>query len=57
MTDSIAVLEDSYSEVVVNVMALMLKATNSTGDHLYFCNCEGESWQCQKRFEGAYSRD
>ena len=25
MTDSIAVLEDSYSEVVVNVMALALK--------------------------------
>ena len=73
MTDSITVLEDGYSEVVVNVMtpcvevaALLadvgrphMMTTNSTGDHLYFCNCEHETWQCfvyiAKRFEGAYS--
>ena len=29
MTDSIAVLEDGYSEVVVNVMALELKCSSS----------------------------
>ena len=66
MTDSklIAVLEDGYSEVVVNVMALELKCalladvgrprmmtTNSTGDRLYFCNCEREPWQWHKRSE------
>ena len=60
MTDSIVVLEDGYSEVVVNVMALSLLAdvgrphmmtTNSTGDRLYFCNYEHEPWQCHKRSE------
>ena len=54
MPGSSGVLEDRYSEVVVNVMALVLKwqlfslmwedhgmITNSTGDRLY---CEHEPW-------------
>ena len=67
MTDSIAVLEDGYSEVVMNarveVAALLadvgrphMMTTNSTGDRFYFCNCEHEPWQCHKRsktLEGA----
>ena len=70
MTDSIAVLEDGYSEVVVNVMAPQVEVaalladvgrprmmtTNSTGDRLYF---EHEPWHgsviiVAKLFEGAY---
>ena len=26
-----------------------MMTTNSTGDRLYFCNCEHEPWQCHKR--------
>ena len=60
MTDSIAVLEDGYSEVGLNVMAVAFKSGSFSrrcretthDDHeqywrrLYFCNCEHEPWQC-----------
>ena len=44
MTDSIAVFEDGYSEVFVNIMALELKCSMNHGNET-------------KLFEGAYNRD
>ena len=29
-----------------------MMTTNSTGDRLYFCNCEHEPWRCPKRVDG-----
>ena len=68
MTDSVAVLEDSYSEVVVNVIDLALnwQLFSDVGRPRTVFLCKHELWKCPncvhstcvKSFGGgAYSRD
>ena len=54
MTDSIAVLEDSYSEVVMAEVATLLANAGSTNSILSILFvtvllCEHEPWQCRNK--------